>query len=319
MKESSHHYDLENLNPYHLEGDVFTHTMMVVNQVPDSASQEVLIAALLHDIGKPMARETKEETKRVRFFNHEPLSAYLSLQILRDMDLTDTQRVKIFQLIALHTEPFKLEPNTLADRMIHNRGLAMSLRVLNKADHDGRFHTQEKRGAEKLATFVPKCNTGMAKKMPTTNEVIVLTGLPCSGKSTYRNELEGYEVLSWDDTMLEMTEGETYGDKFKVANDKDIRKVMREKKLQWIKERKNVIIDMTNMSRKSRRKALAEFPSCYKRKSVVFLVDLETLDKRNEIRKAEGKYIPEDVFERMVKQFYPPLYDEFEEIEWILS
>ena len=29
MKDCSHHYDKDNLNPYHLEGDIFCHTNMV--------------------------------------------------------------------------------------------------------------------------------------------------------------------------------------------------------------------------------------------------------------------------------------------------
>ena len=48
MIESSHHYSETKLNPYHLEGSVFTHTMLVINQLEDGndvVSQHVLIAA----------------------------------------------------------------------------------------------------------------------------------------------------------------------------------------------------------------------------------------------------------------------------------
>ena len=38
MSESSHHYSKEILNKYHLEGDVWTHTCMVLNEVSSNGT-----------------------------------------------------------------------------------------------------------------------------------------------------------------------------------------------------------------------------------------------------------------------------------------
>ena len=68
MQKAQHHYDWENLNPHHLEGDVWSHQMMVSGQVRDREyGRTVNIAALCHDLGKPVCRDVRHDTKRVRF------------------------------------------------------------------------------------------------------------------------------------------------------------------------------------------------------------------------------------------------------------
>jgi len=58
MKNSYHEVKTDEPNPYHIEGDVFCHTMMVCQRAEIFEVQKVnKICALLHDIGKPTARE----------------------------------------------------------------------------------------------------------------------------------------------------------------------------------------------------------------------------------------------------------------------
>jgi len=52
---------------YHLEGDVWTHTMKALRSLPESAPLAVRWAVLLHDCGKPDTFELKE---RIRFDHH---------------------------------------------------------------------------------------------------------------------------------------------------------------------------------------------------------------------------------------------------------
>lgn len=63
MKNADHHYDEENLNPYHLEGDVWTHTNMVFknSEIFSTDNDYVKWSTLLHDIGKFLAMETVEK------------------------------------------------------------------------------------------------------------------------------------------------------------------------------------------------------------------------------------------------------------------
>jgi|SaaInlStandDraft_4_1057021.scaffolds.fasta_scaffold03034_7 hypothetical protein len=63
MGECTHHFDDQHLNPYHLEGTVQNHTMMVFlnSQHFSIENHHVKWSTLLHDIGKPMAREVVEK------------------------------------------------------------------------------------------------------------------------------------------------------------------------------------------------------------------------------------------------------------------
>lgn len=69
------------------------------------------------------------------------------------------------------------------------------------------------------------------------------------------------------------------------------------------------------LSKKARRKWLHSTSSEYKKIAVVFLPSFSEILERNETRK--GKYINSQTYENMMKSFYPPLYDEFDEIQWI--
>jgi len=85
-----------------------------------------------------------------------------------------------------------------------------------------------------------------------------------------------------------------------------------------VKANKNVVIDMTNMSRKTRRKWLANVPKNYSKTAVVFAVDYEEILKRSNNRNKEtGKYISPLVIKQLAKGFMVPTYDEVDKIEWI--
>lgn len=313
MKEASHHYSEKELNPYHLESDIFTHTMMVCQEARNASLSYFLnVVCLLHDIGKPACREENRAKQRVNFIGHEGYSAYMAIDIMRDFGLTNEEIIHNFQIIALHTEIFKLSEEKFGLRLLNNIKLFDDLLKVSKCDRNGRFHSGEEK------EFKPGF-MGFFDVEERENEVIVLIGLPGSGKSTIRIEYPDYEVLSWDDTMEEMYEGSTYGEKFAKADDKEVKKVLEEKRKRLVSEKKNVIIDMTNLTRKSRRRRLSAFPKSYKRTAIVCLVGFEELKQRNEKRKAEGKFIKWEVFERMMKQTYPPMFDEFESVEWRLS
>lgn len=335
MANCNHHYtkedsdvmesihDVISLNPYHLEGTVLTHTMMVCNQLDNNDKYHnkslIQLSALLHDVGKCLTRTVVHETERVRFFGHESMSAFLALDVLKkyrqDYGLTDREIVHIFELICLHTEPFKLLPDKLAERLVHNHELFRSLRILSNADSNGRITSEPHILLDEL-----KIENRTSDEV-TDKEIILLVGLPCSGKSTFLQEnedkYEDFTVLSRDSLVMSMGEGNTYTEKWKTVDQKKVDKEMEKLKRESFNVRENVIVDMTNLSRKARRKWLNQVPKGYKKTAHVFLSPLSVIEKRNDMRK--GKYIPDEVYNRMCGGFYPPLMDEFDEVNYELS
>jgi poly(A) polymerase len=61
------------------KGDVFEHTILALEQLPTDSSDELLMATLLHDIGKP---NTQTFDDRIRFNGHDEISARLTEELL---------------------------------------------------------------------------------------------------------------------------------------------------------------------------------------------------------------------------------------------
>ena len=146
-------------------------------------------------------------------------------------------------------------------------------------------------------------------------ELIMLCGIPTSGKSTYVEKLkkmkywENAVVLSTDSYIEEYAKrvGQTYNEVF----DDVIPDATRELELEFNMakdEGKDIIWDQTNLSVKTRRKKLLKLPSYYRRNAVYFEVSLEDALERNKHR--EGKFIPESILKRMWHQFEIPTRNE---------
>ena len=67
---------------WHPEGDVFTHTRIMLDMLPADAPLALCLAVLLHDIAKPPTR-TVDDTGRIRFNGHDALGADMAGDILR--------------------------------------------------------------------------------------------------------------------------------------------------------------------------------------------------------------------------------------------
>lgn len=68
---------------FHPEGDVYTHTRIMLEMLGDPAPLELCLAVLLHDIAKPPTRTFDGEAGRIRFNGHDALGATMAEEILR--------------------------------------------------------------------------------------------------------------------------------------------------------------------------------------------------------------------------------------------
>lgn len=157
------------------------------------------------------------------------------------------------------------------------------------------------------------------------SELVMLCGIPTSGKSTYVEKLKKLDywkdavVLSTDNYIEEYAKsvGQTYNEVF----DDIIPDATRELELQFnmAKDKgKDIIWDQTNLTAKTRKKKLSKLSSYYSRGIVYFQITLEEALERNKHR--EGKFIPESILKRMYHQFEVPTKEEgFDYIESVQS
>jgi len=112
LQQSNHNFDETETNPYHIEGDCWSHTMMVCKIAQLKGYDKVVqVSALLHDIGKPQSRKINPKNNHVQFFGHEELSAKLAEPLVQDLVkremLTLEESEEVLVLIAFHGEIYK--------------------------------------------------------------------------------------------------------------------------------------------------------------------------------------------------------------------
>ena len=84
---------------YHPEGDVYVHTLLLLDQL-SSAPIELALAALLHDIAKPATFD--RSTNRIRFHGHDKLGAEMSRQICRHFAFSNDTTSLVCALVSEH-------------------------------------------------------------------------------------------------------------------------------------------------------------------------------------------------------------------------
>jgi poly(A) polymerase len=83
---------------FHPEGDVFTHTVLVLEKLRDPTPLRG-IAALLHDVGKP---PTYSETDRIRFSGHNEVGAAMAEAVCRRLRFSNEDTARIVSLVREH-------------------------------------------------------------------------------------------------------------------------------------------------------------------------------------------------------------------------
>jgi poly(A) polymerase len=75
---------------FHPEGDVFTHTRLMLSLLSETVSVPLVFAVLFHDVGKPPTMR-RDETGRIRFSGHESVSAQMAEQIMRRLRFSNEE------------------------------------------------------------------------------------------------------------------------------------------------------------------------------------------------------------------------------------
>jgi predicted kinase len=338
MKESNHHYNETELNPFHGEGDIWTHTCMVLNTAKlMKYSDVILMSALLHDLGKPYVSEINDEKQKVYFKNHEGVSFWYAIEVVKKLTKDPKKIETVLKLISLHSvifdnykdgkfssdfqKKFKKDQHFL--ELIKQQVISDSMGrfCLDLADVRDTF--EEIFDENFYNSFNELVNTDVAPKK--TNKITVLVGLPRSGKSTWIAKNKTSEVLICrDDEVMKLAKSkygkETYSECFRALTDEDqkeVDKILDTKYLNAIRENSDIIVDMTNMSKKSRKRWLSPFQG--HKTILVFATEYNECLRRNSVcKETEGKFIPEYVFFNMAKSFTYPQYDEADVIKIVL-
>ena len=85
---------------YHPEGDVFVHTLLLLEKLPAGVSKTLAWGALLHDVGKPPTFRVAPD--RIRFDGHVEVGVKMAAEICRRLRFSNDETDQILALIDNH-------------------------------------------------------------------------------------------------------------------------------------------------------------------------------------------------------------------------
>lgn len=86
---------------FHPEGDVFVHTRIMLQMLPEKASLPLVLSVLFHDIGKPATR-TVDENGKMRFYAHDQVGTKMAEKILKRLRFSNEVIEAVLPAVRLH-------------------------------------------------------------------------------------------------------------------------------------------------------------------------------------------------------------------------
>lgn len=330
---------------WHAEGNVYIHTKMVYNELlsiikdeelSDDEIQILKYAVILHDIGKPKC--TTLEDGHIRQHGHSRLGYHMALELLHHKP--NNFRYEVAMLIKNHGNPgWLIEEENCVYEVVKTSYLCniKLLLILVEADIKGRISGDKsnfflsidyfKELAIEYDCYENKCNLikdnitkycYLKRKSHfltdnvydyTKSKVIIMSGLPGSGKDTYINEnLKDMNIISLDDLRIK--------NKIKHGDKKGQGRVIQEAK-QLAKNYLNKGIDFvwnsTNTTKQMRSKLIDMFDVYDAYITIVYIdKDLQTILKQNRSRKDT---IPEKAILKLFRSLEIPTEIESHELK----
>jgi len=114
---------------FHPEGDVFTHTLLLLSHLDATASESLAYGCLLHDIAKPVC--LRQEAQRITFYGHTEQGAVMAEDILKRLKRGRALWERVGYLVRnhlRHVQAPQMRLNTLK-RFLREQGIGELLEL----------------------------------------------------------------------------------------------------------------------------------------------------------------------------------------------
>ncbi len=144
-------------------------------------------------------------------------------------------------------------------------------------------------------------------------ELIMLVGIPASGKSTLTKKYaeKGYNILSSDEIRLQIAKENGYHpyDQEKIGElNGMVFEYVRKTTFSLLKEGKSVVFDATNLGRRKRKNFVSNINRVKCKKiCVLFITPKDICIERNKLREGVAR-VPDEAMENMLRNFECPYY-----------
>ena len=337
---------------HHAEGDVETHTRMVIEslinlpeyQLLDEQSQEILwVSALMHDIEK-RSTTAIETDGRITSAGHAKKGEKTTRMILyRDAPTPFAIREQIAKLVRYHGLPLWIFEKSNPQKALLKASLEVNtelLVMLAKADVLGRICADQEELLYKIELFKAFCQEqgvwGNAKRFPSnlakfnyfqkenespdyepfdeeSFEVIMMSGIPGTGKDTYLKKYhKNLNVISLDD--IRRQHGISPTDK---SGNGRVVQMAKELAREFLRKKQSFTWNATNTSRQMREQLIGLFTTYGAKIKIIYLeVPFKKLISQNRNREYA---VPESVILKLIERLEIPTDSEGHEVVRIVE
>ena len=325
---------------WHAEGDVWTHTKMVTNQLRQLPEWNALtphertvltFTALFHDSAKPLTSERGEDG-RVHSPKHAIKGEHLARNILRDASCPFPVREQICRMVRFHGRPTFLLEKSDPDREVISLSYFVNNRLLHLfalADYRGRDTDGDERSEDTLNLWKECADENKCLDHPFVfpNDqarflffknplhsihyvpheeyrcvVTMVAGLPGSGKDTWlKNNYEG-PVVSLDGIREDLDIDPT-------DNQGEVAQAARAKCCEYLRSKTSFAFNATNLLRQMRQKWINLFADYGARIELVY-IEPPSLELIIEQNKKRERVVPESVIRSLADKCEPPTITE---------
>lgn len=324
---------------WHAEGDVWTHTLRVLEQLvllPEwpSLSKEdqtlLIFTALFHDVAKPLTTEVDPETGRVRSPKHAVKGEQVARCVLRELGCDLLTREAIAKLVRYHGRPIFVpdrdDPIAEVVRLswlVNNRLLYLfALADTRGRDTDSMSRPEESLHYFKLMAIEANC---FEQPYPFATEharfiyfrqlnpnlhyqphedfsctVTVMSGFPGAGKNTWlEKHRKATPSIALDDLREELDIAPT-------DNQGAVAQLARERCREHLRAGESFAFNATNLLRMTRSRWLDLFANYRARIEIVYVEPEFDQIKRQNLGRVEA--VPMSVIERLAEKCEPPTW-----------
>jgi len=86
---------------FHPEGDVFQHTRLMLELLPEKVSAPLVFSVLLHDVAKPVTAKV-DETGRIRFNEHDRIGAAMAESVMERLRFSRAEIDAVVEMVRQH-------------------------------------------------------------------------------------------------------------------------------------------------------------------------------------------------------------------------
>ena len=356
MEACSHeHSKFQKPNPFHMEGSVWTHTMMVLQHMNYLLNEKYgffdtnipLLCAITHDFGKVVVRNELENQNKVRFFGHEYASVQKAVDFIYfikeklnwDKQYLQTVIKYVIPVVSNHLHIYSCEDFDLNRYCGFDPKLAELYSLMLESDFNGQIISHERSSTDlKNIDYSDKLrNLPMIEnKISSLDEcdLVFYCGLPGSGKD-YIAKMHGREIVSLDQIRVDLysaryktshlTSQEIYEKAHKFCERKDMSEEIKTRVQDLINQNKKIALCNRHQTKKSRSRNFNIIQGIcsranYKIGAAYVVCPTNIIYDRDEKRGTTDKTVGKFIIDKFInEQMMPTLSENFKFVEIIAN